>query len=122
MAPIDNVIAEIKLLEPGEHFSYRTVARCFNVLHATLTQRHKVSQSSQATKNFNQLALNPQQEAELVRYIQDLTKRAQPLTREMKQNLATHFNLNSRAKYKLYFNQLHLKIVQYEIQLYNTYK
>jgi hypothetical protein len=107
MAPIDNVIAEIKLLEPGEHFSYRTVACCFNVLHATLTQRHKVSQSSQATKNFNQLALNPQQEAELVRYIQDLTKRALPLTRE---------------KYKLHFNQLHLKVVQYEIQLYNTYK
>jgi hypothetical protein len=122
MAPIDNVIAAIKLLEPGEHYSYRTVARRFNVSHATLTQRHKVSQSSQATKNFNQLALNSQQEAELVRYIQDLTKRALPPTREMKQNLAAHFNLNSRAKYKLYFNQLHLKIVQYEIQPYNTYK
>jgi uncharacterized protein YndB with AHSA1/START domain len=155
MAPIDDAIAAIESQEPGEHYSYRAVARRFNVSHTTLTRRHKGSQSSRATKNFNQLALNPQQEAELVRYIQDLTKRALPPTREMIQNLAAHFNpdgvseswvnrfiqrqgdylvskwtsgidsqrhnADSRAKYKLYFNQLHSKMVQYEIQPYNTY-
>jgi hypothetical protein len=92
MAPIDDAIVAIESQEPGEHYSHRAVACRFNVSHTTLTRRHKGSQSSRATKNFNQLALNPQQEAELVRYIQDLTKRALPLKREMIQNLAAHFN------------------------------
>jgi DNA-binding GntR family transcriptional regulator len=41
MAPIDDAIAAIDLLEPGEDFAYREIARRFNVSHATLTRRHK---------------------------------------------------------------------------------
>jgi hypothetical protein len=41
MVPIDNEIAAIKLLEPGEHYSYCEVACRFTMLYTTLTQRHK---------------------------------------------------------------------------------
>jgi transposase-like protein len=156
MAPIDDAIAAIESLEPGEHYSYREVARRFNVSNSTLTRRHKGRrQRSQEAKNNTQLALNPQQEAELVRYIEDFTKRALPPTRDMIRNFASHFNpdgvsdtwvdrfisrngnhlickwtsgidsqrhnANSRAKYKLYFDHLHSKMLRYEIQPHNTY-
>jgi hypothetical protein len=37
MAPIDDAVAAIELLEPGQHFTYRAIARQFGVLHATLS-------------------------------------------------------------------------------------
>ncbi|KAF1950598.1 hypothetical protein CC80DRAFT_554147 [Byssothecium circinans] len=37
MAPINDALAAIKSLEPGEHFSYRAIARQFNVPHSTLS-------------------------------------------------------------------------------------
>jgi transposase-like protein len=83
------------LLEAGEHYSYCKVARRFNVLNSTLTHRHKSCQRSQKEKNNTQLALNPQQEAELVCYIEDLTERTLPPTRDMIRNFALHFNPNS---------------------------
>jgi hypothetical protein len=43
--------------------------------------------------------------------------RAQPITSGI--NSQCH-DANSRAKYKLYFNHLHSKMLQYEIQLHNT--
>jgi transposase-like protein len=147
MAPIDDAIAAIESLEPGEHYSYRKVARRFNVSNSTLTRRHKSRcQRSQEAKNNTQLTLNPQQEAELVRYIEDFTKRALPPTRDMIRNFASHFNsdgvsdawvdsfisrnsnhlickwtsgidsqrhnADSRAKYKLYFDHLHSKMLR----------
>jgi hypothetical protein len=145
MAPIDNAIAAIELLEPGEHYSYREVACRFTVLYTTLTRRHKGRQEPREAKDTSQLALSPQQEAELVRYIEDLTKRALPPTRAIIKNFASHFNpdsmseawvncfvrqhgdhlvskwtsgidsqchnANSRAKYKLYFDHLHSKML-----------
>jgi hypothetical protein len=145
MAPIDNAIAAIELLEPGEHYSYREVACRFTVLYTTLTRRHKGRQEPREAKDTSQLALSPQQEAELVPYIEDLTKRALPLTRAMIKNFASHFNpdsvseawvncfvrqhgdhlvskwtsgidsqrhnTDSRAKYKLYFDHLHSKML-----------
>jgi hypothetical protein len=155
MAPIDNAIAAIELLEPGEHYSYCEVARRFTALYTTLTWRHKGCQEPREAKDTSQLALSSQQEAELIHYIEDLTKRALPPTRDMIKKFASHFNsnsvskawvnrfvrrhsdylvskwtsginsqrhnANSRAKYKLYFNHLHSKMLQYEIQLHNTY-
>jgi transposase-like protein len=83
MAPTDNAIAANVLLEPGEHYSYREVARRFTVSYTTLTWRHKGHQESREAKDTSQLALSSQQEAELVRYIEDLTNRALPPTRAM---------------------------------------
>ncbi|KAF1937719.1 hypothetical protein EJ02DRAFT_458509 [Clathrospora elynae] len=57
MAPIDDAIAAINLLEPGEHFPYRSYARKFNVPYSTLTQRHKGCQRPREAKHCNQQIL-----------------------------------------------------------------
>jgi hypothetical protein len=127
----------------------------FNVLRTTLTRRHKGCQGSPDAGKVARQKLNQHQEAELVQYIEDLTKKALPPTNEMIQNFAlqiasesvgvfwvTHFlrqhrdhlvsrwtseinsnrhNADSRAKYKLYFDLLHSKMLQYDIQPHNTY-
>jgi hypothetical protein len=155
MAPIDDALAAIKSLEPGDHLTYREIGRRFNVPHTTLSRRHQGCQHLQAAKNSDQLALNPQQEAELVCYIEDLTKRVLPPMRAMIKNFTLYFNPNgmsdawvdrfigrngnhfickwtsgidsqrhntdSRAKCKLYFDHLHSKMLQYEIQPHSTY-
>jgi hypothetical protein len=155
MAAIDNAIAAIGLREPGEHFLYHAVATQFGVDCTTLPQRHRSCQTSQEAQRTQQQKLNPQQEEELIWYIEDLTKRALTPTREMIQNFALRFNpmgmskswvncfihgksdnlvskwtsgidsqrynANSRAEYKLYFDLLHSKMLQYEIQPHNTY-
>jgi hypothetical protein len=51
MAPIDNEIAAIELLEPGEHYSYCEVACRFTMLYTTLTQRHKGRQELREAKD-----------------------------------------------------------------------
>jgi hypothetical protein len=50
MVPIDNEIAAIELLEPGEHYSYCKVARRFTMLYTTLMQRQKGRQEPQEAK------------------------------------------------------------------------
>jgi hypothetical protein len=92
MAPIDDAVAVINLLEPGEHFSYRAIACQYGVPKTTLTQRPQGCQRPGEAEDTSQLALNPQQEAKLVHYIEDLTKKALSPTREMIQNSAAHFN------------------------------
>ncbi|KAF1955927.1 hypothetical protein CC80DRAFT_414460 [Byssothecium circinans] len=89
MAPIDDALTANKSLEPGEHFSYRAIARQFNVPHSTLSRRHQGRQRPREAKDTDQHKLNPQQELELVSYIKDLTKRGLPPTREMIQNFAS---------------------------------
>jgi hypothetical protein len=155
MVPIDLALAAIELLRDGEHFTYTEIANWFNMSQTTLTRRHKGCQGSPDAKKVARQKLNQHQEAELVQYIEDLTKKALPPTNEMIQNLAlqiasepvgvswvTRFlrrhrnhlvsrwtsgidsnrhNANSRAKYKLYFDLLHSKMLQYDIQPHNTY-
>lgn len=54
-----------------------------------MTRRHKAKTLSHATKIINQQKLTPQQEAGLVNYIEGLTKRYLPPTREMIRNFAS---------------------------------
>ena len=89
MAPIDDALAEIKSLAPGEQFFYTKIADKFGVWRSTLTRRHKAETKSHASKIINQQKLTPQQEAELVRYIEELTARHLPPTREMIRNFAS---------------------------------
>ncbi|KAF2828060.1 hypothetical protein CC86DRAFT_348011 [Ophiobolus disseminans] len=155
MAPIDDAIAAIELLEPGEPFLYRAMARKYNTNYTTLAWRHRGCQKSQRAQEASQQKLNPQQEAELVQYINNLTKRALPPTRAMIRNSASHIALepvsdlwvtrfltrqgnhlvskwtsgmdslrhkaDSGAKYKLYFDLLHAKIKQYNVQPKHIY-
>jgi hypothetical protein len=89
MAPIDDAVAAIKLLEDGEHFTYQAIANQFGVNRVTLSQRHQGCQRLREAKEADQQCLSPQQEHELVLYIEALPKRGLPPTREMIQNFAS---------------------------------
>jgi hypothetical protein len=90
MAPIDDAIAAIESREHGEHFSYQAIADEFGVQRSTLSRRHRGCQGSKETQKTNQLLLSPQQELSLIKYIEDLTKRGLPPTRDMIRNYASN--------------------------------
>ena len=89
MDPIEAAIAAIESQELGAETSYTKVAAKYGVARSTLSRRHQGSQHTKETKDLNQRALNPQQEIELVVYIEGLTKQGLPPTREMINNFAS---------------------------------
>jgi len=89
MAPIDDALAEIESLEPGENLSYSKIADKYGVWRSTLTRRHKAETRSREEQAIVQQKLSVQQEVELVKYIEGLTKQRLPPTREMIQNFAS---------------------------------
>jgi Tc5 transposase DNA-binding domain/DDE superfamily endonuclease len=89
MDPIDEAIEEIESLEPCETFSYMAIAKKYGVVRTTLMRRHKGITASRTTRISNTQKLNPQQEAELVKYIEGLTARRLQPTREMVRNFAS---------------------------------
>jgi hypothetical protein len=155
MTPIEAAIAAIESRELGDETSYQKVAAIYGVSRATLSRRHQGSQQPRMAKDLNQQALNPQQERELVIYIEGLTRQGLPPTREMIINFAsqvahrqlseswvTRFinrhsihlisrwstgidsvrhHADSGYKYKLYFDLLHFKIKEHEVEQRNTY-
>ncbi len=88
MDPIEAAIAAIESRDPTESFSYRKIAKEYGVVRSTLTRRHQAISVPHKVKAINQRKLSPQQEQELIRYIQKLTKRGLPPTRQMIQNFA----------------------------------
>ena len=86
MDPIQAAIEAIESLAPGEHFTYREVAKKFGVERSTLARRH---QGKCQPRGVLHRRLQPQQEKELVEYIQGLTARRTPPTREMIKNFAS---------------------------------
>src|SRR3954471_11156623 len=88
MAPIDDALAEIESLEPGEKFSYKEIANKHGAWRSTLTRRHKAKTRSREEQATIQQKLSPQQEAELVKYIEGLLARHLLPIREIIQNFA----------------------------------
>jgi hypothetical protein len=86
---IQKAIAAFKAQELGDKTSYTSIAAKYGVDRSTLSRRHQGSQASKDTIIANGRALNPQQELELVRYIEGLTKQGLPPTREMVQNFGS---------------------------------
>jgi hypothetical protein len=153
MTQINDAIAAIGASPSGDKLSYRQAAIQFKVDRSMLHRRHKEGQTSEEAKNVCQRKLHLQQEAELVQYIKDLTKKALPPTRQMIQNFASQIagcdvsvlwvtqfinrhriNLitkwttsmdcqrhqaDSLLKYDLYFDLLHSKMTEYNIQPHN---
>jgi transposase len=89
MNPIQEAIADIESRESGDNFSYREVAKKFNLDRKTLSRWHQGKQTTNAASGEAQRHLNPQQEQELVRYIARCTRRGLPPRREMLQNFAS---------------------------------
>jgi hypothetical protein len=89
MAPIDEAIADLESREPGEQYTLREVAEKWGVNRSTLGRRWRRVTGPREVKHAHQQALSPQEELELVRYIEGLTKRGLPPTREMIQNFSS---------------------------------
>jgi uncharacterized protein YpbB len=86
MAPIDDAITAIESLEPGEHFTYRGIADVHGIQHSTLRHHHIRQTQLHAGAALKRQKLSPQQEQQLVQYIEDLTEQELPPTRAMIQN------------------------------------
>ena len=89
MKPIEAALKGLEALKPGEQFSYTKVAEKHGVWRSTLSRRHRAKTQPRAAKAVNQQRLTPQQELELVKYIEGLTERHLPPTREMIRNFAS---------------------------------
>jgi hypothetical protein len=155
MAPIQDAIVAINSASPGEDVLYRKITSCFNIQESTLRRRHQGKTRSRAHKAQLQQALNSQQEPELVQYIEGLSERGLPLTREMVRNFgsavaqeevseawvsrflkqnnthltskwATEMDCNRHVadfeeSYRRYFELLHSKMRQYDVEAENVY-
>jgi hypothetical protein len=86
---IKDALAEIASLGPEEEICYAKIAKKHGVVQSTLSRQHRAITQSVAIKNINQQKLTPQQEAELVKYIEELTGRHIPPTQEMIANFAS---------------------------------
>jgi hypothetical protein len=155
MDPIEAAIKAIDSRASGASFSYRKIAKQFSISRATLARRHQGLTRSNAGEAQQRQNLSLQQESELVKYIEALTKRGLPPTRVMIQNFASivakkkvgrnwvsrflernHAHLtskwttgidrvrhkaDSKYKYSLYFDLLHQKMLEYEVEPENVY-
>jgi hypothetical protein len=89
MDPIQEAIEYIESRESGDNVSYRKVAEKFGVNRSTLSRRHQLKTHSNEEEARQRRLLSPQQELELVRYIEKCTRRGLPPTREMVGNSAS---------------------------------
>jgi transcriptional regulator with XRE-family HTH domain len=83
MAPIDDAIADLESREAGEKVVLKQVAERYGVDRSTLGRRWRGITSSRDEGYSKLQALKPQQELELIRYIEGLSKRGLPPTRQM---------------------------------------
>lgn len=89
MDSIEAAIAAIDSQDPKEQLSYRAAAKKFGVNRITLARRHQGKTRSNAEEAQHRMHLSPQQELELMRYIQGLSKRGLPPTRAMIKKFAS---------------------------------
>ena len=69
MGSIEDALAEMESLKPGESPNYTRIANKRDVVRSTLTRRHQAATTSRATNALNQQKLSKQQERELIHYI-----------------------------------------------------
>ncbi|KAF2031141.1 hypothetical protein EK21DRAFT_63702 [Setomelanomma holmii] len=102
MAPIDEATEDLKSRKEGEQFSLREIADKYGVQRSTLGRRWRGVTRSKQEGYADQQALSPQQEMELIRYIEKLKKRGLPPTREMIRNFSSEVakrQLGESSKY-----------------------
>lgn len=83
MDAIDAALRAIDAQRPGDQWTYKEIAEDYGVDRSTLSRRHRGITRSKADSAIAQRALHPQQEEELVQYIENLTERELAPTREM---------------------------------------
>ena len=85
---VEDALAEIDAMESGEDFSYQKLAEKHGCWRSTLTRRHQEETESREAKAISQRLISPQDEEELVQYIEGLTARHLAPTRQMIKNFA----------------------------------
>lgn len=86
---MEEALAELDALDSSEELCYATIARKHGVTRSTLSRKHRGVSGSRAEASLARRNLQLEQEAELVKYIEGLTERKLPPTREMVQNYAS---------------------------------
>ena len=89
MDPIQEAIEYLESHKGEEQLTYRQVAKIFGVDRTTLSRRHNRRTRSNAEEARQRQLLSPQQEEELVKYIERCTRDGLPPTRSMLQNFAS---------------------------------
>jgi hypothetical protein len=89
MDQILDAIEAIELRKDGASFLYSKVANRFGVDRTTLLQRYQSVRGSNEEMGKAQQLLSPQQELELMPYIERCTRQGLPPTREMVQNFGS---------------------------------
>ena len=92
MEPIDLALAELASLKAGEKLNYTAVAKKYSANRTTLSKRHRGLQQSRDIQYENQSLLNHQQEKTLVQYIDKLTERGLPPSKQMIRNFAAEIS------------------------------
>ena len=90
MGSIEAAIASIEALKPGEKLVYTHIAEKHGVNRRTLARRHQRLSTSRGAQYESQQILHPQQEKELVCYIERLTSQGLTPTRPMIRRFASH--------------------------------
>ena len=89
MPGIKEALDEISTLKPDEKLVYAAIAQKHGVDRSTLSRVHRLNQVPRHVANDNQRKLSHQQEADPVKYIEELTARRIPPTRAMVRNFAS---------------------------------
>jgi len=89
MGDLEAALAALASLKTGEKINYTKTAKEYGVSRSTLSKRHRGVQGTYAEKHENQRLLSSTQEAELVKYIDNLCTRGLPPSREMIRNFAS---------------------------------
>jgi hypothetical protein len=89
MDNLEAALAAIDALGPDESFTYTEIAKKYGVVRSTLTRRHQGQNASRAIGGQKRQLLYPQQEQELIAYINQLTDRGLPPTQPMIRNFAS---------------------------------
>ena len=89
MASIEAALEALKSLKLGESPNYTLVAKQYGVDRTTLSRRHRGVTGSRTDQISTSRNLNTTQEQELVQYINTLSKRGLPPTRQMIRNFAS---------------------------------
>ncbi|KAF2632885.1 hypothetical protein BU25DRAFT_329298, partial [Macroventuria anomochaeta] len=79
---------EIDSMIPCDKIPWTALAKKHKVVRSTLSRKYRHETRSREEKAIAQQKLTPQQEDELVKYIEELTARRLPPTREMIANFA----------------------------------
>jgi hypothetical protein len=88
MSPIQEAIKEIESRAPGASFSYRALAKKYDNRRNTSARKHRGLTDSYAGAASARANLAPEQELELVKYIDQLSGEGLSPTRAMIKNFA----------------------------------